>query len=64
MKLNILGVFRKMDMILWIFYGVITKLDYIKGPFLCILGSVLKVKIQNGGYCFGLLKFEIVVWGA
>ena len=25
--------------ILWIFFGVITKLHYIKGSFLCILGS-------------------------
>ena len=35
--------------ILWIFLGVITKLDYIEGSFLCILGSFLKVKVQNGG---------------
>ena len=27
---------------------VITKLDYIKELFLCILGSILKVMIQNG----------------
>ena len=33
--------------ILWIFLGVITKLDYIKGLFLCILGSFLKVIVQN-----------------
>ena len=25
--------------ILWILFGIITKLDYIWGPFLCILGS-------------------------
>ena len=25
--------------ILWIFFGVIIKLDYIQGSFLCILGS-------------------------
>ena len=55
--------------ILWIFFGVITKLDYIKGSFLCILWSFLKVKVQNGGYFFGgLLKFQIcfglleIVW--
>ena len=35
--------------ILWIFFRVITKLGYIKGSFLCILGSFLKVKVQNGG---------------
>ena len=39
--------------ILWIFFGVITKLDYIKGSFLCILGSFLKVNVQNGGYYLG-----------
>ena len=42
-----------------IFGGVITKLDYILGSFLCILGSFLKVKVQNGGYFWGLLKFQI-----
>ena len=26
--------------------------------FLCILGSFLRVKVQNGGYYFGLLKFH------
>ena len=31
-------------------FGVITKLDYILGSLLCILGSFLKVKVQNGGY--------------
>ena len=30
-------------------FGVITKLDYIWGSFLCILGSFLMVKVQNGG---------------
>ena len=24
----------------------------------------LKVKVQNGGYFFGLLKFQIYFWGA
>ena len=37
--------------------GVITKLDYIKGSFLCILGSFLKVKVQNGGI-FGVAKYS------
>ena len=36
-----------------IFFWVITKLDYIYGSFLCILGSFLKVKVQNGGYFLG-----------
>ena len=33
--------------------GVITKLDYIYESFLCILGSLLKVKVQDGGYFLG-----------
>ena len=37
----------------------ITNLDYIYGSFLCILGSFLKNKVQNGGYFWGLLKFRI-----
>ena len=36
-----------------IFFGFFTKLDYNKGSFLCILGSFLKVKVQNGGYFWG-----------
>ena len=50
--------------ILWRFFGVITKLGYIKGSFLCILGSFLKVKVQHGGYFLGLLKFQIFFGGA
>ena len=51
-----IGVFRKMNIfwgmqILWIFFGVITKLGHIKWLFLCILGSFLSVKVQNGR-CF------------
>ena len=30
--------------------------------FLCILRSFLNVKVQNGGYFFGLLKFQIFSW--
>ena len=30
--------------------------------FLCILGSFLKVKVQNGGYFLGLLKFSNIFW--
>ena len=45
--------------IVWIFFGVITKLDYIKGSFICILESFLKVKVQNGGYFWGFVKFQI-----
>ena len=36
------------EKILWIFFGVITKLDYIKESLLCILGSFLKVNVRNG----------------
>ena len=49
--------------ILWIFFGVITKLAYIKVSFLCILGSFLIGKVQNGGYFF-ILKFQIFFGGA
>ena len=45
--------------ILWIFFGVITKLDYIKRSFLCILGSFLKAEVQNGVIFLGLLKIQI-----
>ena len=56
-KLIFLGVWRFCGY----FFGVITKLDYIKRSFLCILGSFLKVKVQNGGggYFLGLLKIQI-----
>ena len=43
--MNILGGLK----ILWIFLGVITKLDYIKGSFLCTPWYFHKVKVQNGG---------------
>ena len=45
--------------ILRIFLGVITKLDYIKRSFLCILWYFLKVKVQKGGFGGGLPKFQI-----
>ena len=44
-------------------FWVITKLDYIKRLFLCILGSFLKVKVHNGGYFLGVLKFQIFFVG-
>ena len=47
-----------------IFFWVIIKLDYIYGSFLCILGYFLKIRVQNGVYFFGLLKFQILFWGA
>ena len=59
--------------ILWIFFGVITKLDYIKRSFLCILGSFLKDMVQNGDWVFfwllkiqiffGVLKIPDIFWG-
>ena len=58
-----MNIFRGM-MILWIFFVGLTKLDCIKWSFLCILGSLHEVKTQNGGYFFGLLKFQILFWGA
>ena len=39
--------------IFWIFFGVITKIGHITVSFLCILGSFLKDKVQNGGYFLG-----------
>ena len=45
-----------------IFFWVITKLDYIKGSFLCILGSFLKVKVQDGGI-FKVAKISIFFLG-
>ena len=41
-------------------FEVIAKLDYIYGLFLCILGSFLKVQVQNRRYFLGLLKFQIL----
>ena len=54
--------------ILWIFFfleggGVITKLDYSLGSFLCILRSFLKIKVKNGGIFLGCLKFLIFFGG-
>ena len=34
--------------LLQIFFGVIIKLAYVYGSFRCILGSILKVMVQNG----------------
>ena len=52
LNFNIFWAFRKINIflgmkILWIFFGVITKLDYKKGSFICILGSFLKVIIPT-----------------
>ena len=66
-KKNIFGI-RK---ILWIFWVVIPKLDKFWGLFLCILGSFLKVNIQNQdilgvakiSIIFGVLDTPDTFWG-
>ena len=64
MNFNIFWGFKKINIfwgmkILWIFFcGVTTKLAYIQGSFLCILGSFLKGQVQDGGYFLGFLKFQ------
>ena len=65
-EFNIFGGFQKNEDYVDIFFfwgrgGVITKLDYM-GHFCAFWG--LKVKVQNGGYFLGLLKFKIFFWGA
>ena len=63
LNFNIFGGFQKNEYF-WGYedfvdiFWVITKLDYIKGPFQCIFGSFLKVKVQNGRYFLGLLNFK------
>ena len=47
--MNIFGGMK----ILWIFFGVRHKIGLYLGLFLCIFGSFLKAKVQNGGYFFG-----------
>ena len=51
---------------LGIFFGVITKLDYILGVISMHFRSFLKVKVQNRprGYFLALLKFQIFFWDA
>ena len=77
LNFNIFGVFRKINIfwgmkILWKFLGVITKMDYIMGAFLCILRSFLKVMVQNGDFLgvakisnifSGCMEFLIFLWG-
>ena len=58
------GVFRKLNIfggmkILWIFFGVITKLDYTLHFRVFSEGQGTKWRIF-----FGLLKFQIFIWGA
>ena len=69
-------IFRKMDIFgdnedFVDILGVITKFNYIKGSFLCILGYFLKVRYKMGIYFWvakvsnifwGCLKFQIFFW--
>ena len=48
--------------IFWIFWGVITKLDYIYGSFLCILGSFLWSKYRMGDI-LGVAKISNIFVG-
>ena len=48
--MNIFGGMK----ILWIIFGGSSQnCTIFRWPFLCILGSCLKVKIRNGGYFYG-----------
>ena len=45
--------------ILWIFFWGHHKIGLYLGVISMHFRVFLKVKVQNGGYCFGLLKFQI-----
>ena len=45
--------------ILWLFFGDRHKIELYKGVISMYFGSFLKVKVQNGEYFLGLLKFQI-----
>ena len=45
----------------WIFFGGHLKIElYLR--VLCILGSFLKVNVQNGGYFLGVAKISNIFW--
>ena len=50
--------------ILWMFFWGHHIIGLYLGSFLCILGSFIKGRVQNGGYFLGLIKFQIFFWGA
>ena len=50
--------------ILWIFFWGHHKIGLYLGVLSTHLGSFLKVKVKNGGYFWGLLKFQIFFWSA
>ena len=64
--LNIIKFFSEKSWrmkILWIFFGVVTKLDYIKGSFLCILVLLLRSRYRMGaqnGDVFGVGEISII----
>ena len=63
------GVFRKLNIfggmkILWIFFWFITNLDYIKRPFLFILGVFSEGQGTEWRIFLGMLNFQIYIWGA
>ena len=45
---------------MWIFWGGHHKIGLYLEVISMHLGSFLKVKVQNGGYFFALLKFQII----
>ena len=62
------GVFRKMInflgiKILWIFFWGHHKIGLYLGIISMHFRAIFKVKVQNGGYFLGLLKFQIFFWG-
>ena len=68
MHFNILGGFQKNKYfwgmkILRIFLGGHHKIGLYLGSFLCILGSIFKVMVQNGNI-FGVAKNSNIVWSA
>ena len=48
--------------ILWIFFGGQHKIGLYLGVTSMRLRSFLEVKVQNGGYFFVLVKFQIFFW--
>ena len=58
--MNIFGGIK----ILWIFFGDHNKIGLYLGAISMHLGYFLKVNVQNGGYFFRLLKFQMLFRGA
>ena len=70
MNFNIFWGFQKNEYFGW-YEGFVDKFGgssqnwtiRIYGSFICLLGYFLKVNVQNGGYFWGLLKFQILLGG-